>query len=83
MNVNLLKSVIALKGKTIKELAKGLGLSKSGMYRKMHGQSEFTRAEIQKLIEILEIDFNTAMEIFFTEKVSFKTQKEDNRWIRV
>ena len=49
----------------------------------MHGQSEFTRAEIQKLIEILEIDFNTAMEIFFTEKVSFKTQKEDNRWIRV
>ena len=39
MNVNLLKSVIALKGKTIKELANDLGLSKSGMYRKMHGQS--------------------------------------------
>ena len=82
MNVNLLKSVIALKGKTIKELAEGLGISKSGMYRKMHGQSEFTRAEIQKLIEILEIDFNTAIEIFFTEKVSLKTQRGDRRWVR-
>ena len=57
MNVNLLKSQIALKGK-------------SALYRKMYRKSEFTRAEISILITYLEIDVEQAMEIFFDEKVS-------------
>lgn len=70
MNVNLLKSQIALKGKTIKEIALKLNISKSALYRKMYGKSEFTRSEISILISFLEIDVEQAMEIFFTEKVS-------------
>lgn len=70
MNVNLLKSQIALKGKTFKEIAIKLKISKSALYRKVYGKSEFTRAEISILISFLEIDVEQAMEIFFTEKVS-------------
>lgn len=70
MNVNLLKSQIALKGKTFKEIATKLKISKSALYRKMYGKSEFTRVEISILITYLEIDIEQAMEIFFTEKVS-------------
>lgn len=70
MNSYLLKSKIALRGKNIKDIAIQLGISKSAMYRKMYGKSEFTRLEISLLIEILEIDVQTAMEIFFNKKVS-------------
>ena len=35
MDINLLKSQIALKGKTIKEIASRLEISKSALYRKM------------------------------------------------
>lgn len=70
MNVNLLKSQIVLKGKSFKEIAIKLKISKSALYRKMYGKSEFTRAEISTLINFLEINVEQAMEIFFNEKVS-------------
>ena len=70
MNINLLKSQIALRGKSLKEIAIKLGISKSALYRKMYGKSEFTRIEISILINYLEINIEQAMEIFFTEKVS-------------
>nr|DAJ85839.1 MAG TPA: Regulatory protein-modification, helix-turn-helix, transcriptional regulato, DNA [Caudoviricetes sp.] len=70
MNVNLLKAQIVLKGKTFKEIANELKISKSALYRKMYGKSEFTRAEISILITYLEISIEQAMEIFFVEKVS-------------
>lgn len=70
MNVNLLKAQIVLKGKTFKEIANELKISKSALYRKMYGKSEFTRAEISILITYLEISIEQAMEIFFAEKVS-------------
>lgn len=70
MNINLLKSQIALKGKSFKEIASKLKISKSALYRKMYGKSEFTRTEISILINYLEIDVERAMEIFFYEEVS-------------
>lgn len=72
MNTNLLKSQIVLTGKTIKDISEVLNISKSAMYRKMHGKSEFTRLEISKLIDYLSISHDKAMEIFFDEKVSWK-----------
>ena len=65
MNGNLLKSIITLQGKTIKEVAKNLNISKSAFYRKMHAKTEFTRVEISKLIEILDLSKEKAIEIFF------------------
>lgn len=70
MNVNLLKSQIALKGKKINDISKFLKISKSALYRKLNGKSDFTRKEISELMTFLEIETEKAMEIFFKDKVS-------------
>lgn len=70
MNINLLKSQIALKGKKLSEIAEKLKISKSALYRKLNCTSDFTRQEICILISFLEIDTKKAMDIFFNEKVS-------------
>jgi transcriptional regulator with XRE-family HTH domain len=76
MNKNLLKAQIALKGKTLNEIAEALGISRSALYRKINGKSEFTRKEICKIIDLLGIELKTAMNIFFNENVSYKTHKQ-------
>lgn len=70
MNINLLKSQIALKGKKITDIARILSISKTAIYRKLNGDSDFTRQEIFKIIEYLGIDTELAMKIFFDDKVS-------------
>lgn len=70
MNINLLKSQIALRGKKITDIAKVLSISKSAIYRKLNGCSDFTRQEIAKIMEYLDINTDLAMKIFFDEKVS-------------
>lgn len=70
MNINMLKAQIALKGKKISDITKLLKISKSAIYRKLNGKSDFTRKEILLLINFLEISTDKAMEIFFNEKVS-------------
>lgn len=45
-----------------------LGISRSAFYRKCNGESEFTRAEIQKIVDILGL--GSPVGIFFDEKVS-------------
>lgn len=67
---NVLKSLIVLNGKSIPEVANMMNLSKSSLYRKIRGESEFTRKEITELIDILHIEPYKAMEIFFNIKVS-------------
>lgn len=74
MNINMLKAQIALKGKKNSDIAELLGISKSAIYRKLSGKSDFTRKEILLLINFLEISTDRAMEIFFNQKVSYKTQ---------
>ncbi|HBJ2612331.1 TPA: XRE family transcriptional regulator [Clostridium botulinum] len=73
MNVALLKSQIILNNKKIPEIAEDLKISKSAFYRKLRGDSEFTRQEISKLITLLNLNIETAMEIFFSVKVSNRT----------
>lgn len=50
------------------DMCEKLGISRSAFYRKCNGISEFTLSEIQKIIDIL--DLETPMEIFFPSKVS-------------
>lgn len=45
-----------------------LGISRSAFYRKCNGESEFTQSEIQKIVDILNLE--SPMGIFFNEKVS-------------
>lgn len=53
---------------TIQEMCDRLSMSRSAFYRKCNGISEFTQSEIQKIVDILELD--SPMCIFFAEKVS-------------
>lgn len=59
-----------MKKKTVSaaDMCEKLGISRSAFYRKCNGISEFTLSEIQKIIDIL--DLETPMEIFFPKKVS-------------
>ncbi|MBU3171384.1 helix-turn-helix domain-containing protein [Clostridium estertheticum] len=70
MNIKLLKAQMALNDKKTSEVAKLLGISKSAMYRKLNGNSDFTRKEICRLITCLGIETEKAMDIFFELKVS-------------
>ncbi len=56
------------RGKTIQEVADFLGINPATLYRKMNGESDFFREEIQKLSEFLMMD--DPMTIFFAEKVA-------------
>ena len=51
------------KGKSISDMHKMLGISRSAFYRKCNGKSEFTHSEIQKIVDYLEL--GSPMDIFF------------------
>ena len=53
---------------SIQDMCEKLNMSRSAFYRKCNGSSEFTQSEIQKIVDILELD--SPMGIFFAEKVS-------------
>ena len=65
------------KGVTVGQLCKDLKISRSAFYRKCRGLSEFTQGEIQRIVEYLGLD--SPMGIFFTDNVSYKTQKRRAR----
>lgn len=68
MNRYALEYEMKLKGVSIKEMCKVLGISRSAFYRKCRGISEFTQGEIKKMIDYLKLD--NPMDIFFTDRVS-------------
>ena len=76
MNTSLLKAQIVLKGKTLDEVAKALKISRSALYRKLNGKSDFTRKEMCRIVDYLGIELDRAIEIFFNEKVSQMTQQK-------
>lgn len=70
MNINALKAKMVLEDVSAEKLAQEIGVSKSAFYRKLSGKTEFTREEIQKIINALHISNNDAFTIFFESKVS-------------
>lgn len=63
-----LKYELNKRGITVEALCEGIGMSKGAYFRKCRGQTEFTRAEIQAIIDFLGL--KSPMGIFFDEKVS-------------
>ena len=70
MNVKLLKSQIVFNKYTLVQVAAYLEISRSALYRKMSGESEFTRKEVLKLKCLLKLSDHQVIEIFFNEEVS-------------
>ena len=64
----LFKAQVVLKGKTLREVAKILKIDEATLYRKMNGDSDFYRNEIQTLCRFLEIENPT--EIFFADEIA-------------
>lgn len=67
-NKNLLKAQIVAAGMTSKKLAERLEMNESTFYRKMNDDGNFTRSEINRMIDILNIQDPSA--IFFAEHLA-------------
>ena len=63
------------RGYTLEAFAVELGINYSTLYRKMNGDSDFTRSEIQQVKTVLSLDIATADAIFFNLELA-ETQVE-------
>ena len=68
MDKALLNYEMKKKQITTEELCKRLDISTTSFYRKCNGITEFTQSEIQKIINILELE--SPVPIFFAKEVS-------------
>lgn len=67
LNKEMLSSKIKEKGLTLEGFAKELGVNYVTLYRKMNGESDFTRAEIQLAKSVLALGVDEAESIFFAQ----------------
>ena len=77
-NTKELEIAITRAGLTKREIAKRLGLSEMGLYKKINNITEFKASEIKALAEILEI--TDIEEIFFATNVELKSTKNKGEW---
>ena len=70
--------IAVLKDKKLRQedVSNALSINGSTLYRKMAGISDFTRAEIEKLRELLSLSVKEAEAIFFTDTPT-ETQEVD------
>lgn len=62
------KGALASKGLTMNKLAEKLHMNTTTLYRKTTGTSEFTRDEIQRICQILELQ--SPVDIFFDKDIT-------------
>lgn len=62
------KALLVMKGKTMQNIADLLSINQTTLYRKINGNSDFFRREIQFICEYLEIE--DPNDIFFAQKVT-------------
>lgn len=70
MDKELLMYYILKKKITLSDFVKKIQISKSAFYRKLNKQSEFTRHEIELIANVLQLDNEQIVSIFFGGKVS-------------
>jgi hypothetical protein len=65
MNINLLKSKMALRGDRMQDLGVCLGVTVSAISNKINGKVEFSRVDVQKIIDRYGLTPDETHEIFF------------------
>lgn len=65
LNVKKFRSVLILKGKTYKNIAELLNINVTTLYRKLNGESDFYRSEIDTIAKDLKLTLEEIEEIFF------------------
>lgn len=72
MNERILKSELAKKAMTQKDLAKALNITESTMVRKINGKSEFSTSEIKKITEVFQLPITSEFkDLFFSDSSHF------------
>lgn len=64
-NKQKFKASVIAAGLTMENISRYLNINTATLYRKINGTSDFTRAEIQQLRIILNLNMNITAEIFF------------------
>lgn len=67
INESKLKECIVNAGMKINDVAKAMGLSRTGFYLKIKGKRPLTCDEVNKIVYILGMNKETALNIFFAE----------------
>ena len=63
----LFKYMVNRKQLTLSDVANQLGVSDATLYRKIKGESDFSRSEIQMLKSILEMTTEESISVFFAD----------------
>ncbi len=66
-NRNLFRAKVVAMGMTLEEVARRMGINPSTLDRKMSGNSDFTRSEIQSLRKMLTMTADECDSIFFAD----------------
>lgn len=69
-NESLFKYMIQRRQLTLADVANKMGINGATLYRKMKGKSDFTRAEIQLLKDILGMSDLESIRVFFAKKLT-------------
>jgi hypothetical protein len=67
---NLFKFHVNKSNVTMESIANKIGINATTLYRKVNGESDFTRGEIQIIRMQLNLTADEADRIFFTEKLA-------------
>ena len=68
MDYDKLREEMNKKGVSVNDMCRELNMSRSAFYRKSHGKTEFTRSEIERIVDYLGI--GSPVQIFFAKEVS-------------
>lgn len=61
-----LEAEMLLKGHTNDSLSEAIGISRAAFYNKRYGRTDFTRGELKKIIDILNLSAKQVEEIFLS-----------------
>lgn len=67
LNVKKFRAVLILKGKTLNDISKLLNINIATLYRKLNGESDFYRNEIDAISKDLNLSLEEIEEIFFAQ----------------
>lgn len=75
-DTTVLSEEIAESGITITAIAKKLGITREGFYKKLNNETEFKASEISAMQGILNLSNKKRDDIFFAKKVESKSTQE-------
>ena len=75
-NIPELKAECTRHGVTLEELASRIGVNNATLYRKMTGKSEFYRNELQVIRDVLCLNDEKFLLIFFDNKLAKMQEKQ-------